>query len=309
MDKIIVVGPASQMLGMNLYRELKLASENDSLITCINTETKTFPDGENYLRLNIDDETLIEGKEVIIIQSTGPSSDGDQNSRIFELFMMVDAVKRMGSSKIIIVIPYLAYARQDKIFRPGESQFANVILRIINSLQIDELYVVDVHAPGVLKELIVNKVVNIDSMKVLADHVKSLGAKDIVVVSPDKGAIERSKAFAKHFGEDVPVEFFEKKRDVKTGEILMQGQLTLKNKDVVIADDIIATGGTMATAIKLSRESGANKIFAVATHALLLQQARFRILNAGADYIIGTDSIDNEVSKVSLAKAISDYLK
>ena len=309
MEKIIVVGPASQMLGMNLYHELKLASGNNSLITCINTETKTFPDGENYLRLNIDDETLIEGKEVIIIQSTGPSSDGDQNSRLFELFMMVDAVKRMGGSKIIVVIPYLAYARQDKIFRPGESQFANVILRIINSLQIDELYVVDVHAPEVLKELIVNKVVNIDSMKVLADHVKSLGAKDIVVVCPDKGAIERSKAVAKHFGEDVPVEFFEKKRDVKTGDIVMEGQLTLKNKDVVIADDIIATGGTMATAIKLSRESGAHKIFAVATHALLLQQARFRILNAGADYIIGTDSIDNEVSKVTLAKAISDYLK
>ncbi|MFX1276145.1 MAG: ribose-phosphate diphosphokinase [Promethearchaeota archaeon] len=301
MEKILLVGPASQILGIKIGQELG--------IPCINTETKTFPDGENYLRLNIDDETLIEGKEVIIIQSTGPSSNGNQNSRIFELLMMVDAIKRMGAMKIIIIIPYLAYARQDKIFRPGESQFANVILNIINSLQIDELYVVDVHAPEVLKELIVNKVVNIDSMKFLADYVKSLGAKDIVVVSPDKGAIERSRTFAKHFGENVPVEYFEKKRDVKTGEIVMEGQIDLKNKDVVISDDIIATGGTMATAIKLSKESGANKVYAVATHALLLQQAKYRILNAGADEIIGTDSIDNEVSKVSLAKAISDYLK
>ena len=301
MAKILVVGPASQLLGVRIARELG--------IECINTETKTFPDGENYLRLNIDDETIIEGKEVIIVQSTGPSSNGDQNQRLFELFMMISAVKRMGAIKIILVIPYLAYARQDKIFRPGETQFADVILQIIDSLRIDELYVVDVHAPEVLKELVVNKVINIDSMKILADYIKSLGAKEIVVVSPDKGAIDRSKAFAKHFGEDVQVDVFEKKRDVKTGDITMTGQLSLENKDVVISDDIIATGGTMATAIKLSKKSGANKIYVVATHALLLQQARFRILNAGADDIIGTDSIDNEAAKVSLAKAIADYLK
>lgn len=102
---------------------------------------------------------------------------------------------------------------------------------------------------------------------------------------------------------------FEKSRDVKTGEITMSGKLSLKDKDVVVSDDIIATGGTMATAIKLAKESGAKKIYAVATHALLLQNARFRILEAGADEIIGTDSIDNEVSKVSLAKLIASYLK
>jgi ribose-phosphate pyrophosphokinase len=145
-------------------------------------------------------------------------------------------------------------------------------------------------------------------MKLLADYIKSLGAKDIVVVSPDKGALERSKAFARHFGENIPVDVFEKKRDVKTGEITMSGELSLEDKDVVIADDIIATGGTMASAIKLSKESGAKKVYAAATHALMLENAKFRILNAGADEIIGTDSIDNEMSKVSLAEIIIDYL-
>ena len=146
-------------------------------------------------------------------------------------------------------------------------------------------------------------------MGILADYIKSLGAKNIVVVSPDKGAIERSEAFARHFGKEIPVDYFDKKRDVKTGEIVMKGSLSLINRDVIIADDIIATGGTMANAIKIVKESGANKIYAVATHALLLQQAAYRILNAGADEIIGTDSIDNEVAKVSLAKAIAQYLK
>jgi len=299
-EKILIVGPASQILGVKIAQELE--------IEAINTEVKRFPDGENYLRINIEDETLIADKEVIIIQSTGPSSSGNQNSRLMELFMMIDSVKRMGAARIIVVAPYLAYARQDKTFRPGESQFADVIFRIINSMGIDEFYSVDIHAPEVMDECSC-KAINIDPMKLLADYISSKEANDIVVVAPDEGAIERSKAFAKHFGENVPVDVFEKERDVKTGEIKMTGTLSLKDKDVVIADDIIATGGTMASAIKLARKSGANKIFAVATHALLLDQAKFRILKAGADEIIGTDAIDNEVSKVSLAKIIADYLK
>ena len=300
MKRILVIGPASQMLGMRIKKELELES--------INTETKTFPDGENYLRINIEDETFFEEKEVIIIQSTAPSAGADQNARFLELLMMIESVKRMGSKRVIVIVPYLAYARQDKIFRPGECSFAKNILKLINSLNIDEFYTVDIHNPDVLKELSC-KAVNINSMGMLADYVKSLGAKNIVVVSPDKGAIERSEAFARHFGNEIPVDYFHKKRDVKTGEITMQGDLSLKNRDVIIADDIIATGGTMANAIKIAKDSGAHKIYAIATHALLLQQAAFRILNAGADEIIGTDSIDNEVAKVSLAKAIAQYLK
>ena len=95
----------------------------------------------------------------------------------------------------------------------------------------------------------------------------------------------------------------------ETGKIKMTGALSLKGKDIVIADDIIATGGTMATAIKLAKKNGAHTIYVVATHALLLDQAKFKILKAGADEIIGTDSIDNEASKASLAKIIADYLK
>ncbi len=298
--KILITGPASQILGLKIAQELG--------IEAINTETKNFPDGENYLRINIEDETIIAGKEVIIVHSTGPSSSGNQNSRLLELLMMIDSVKRMGAIKIIVVVPYLAYARQDKIFRPGESQFGYVIIRLINSLGIDEFYVVDIHAPSIIDECIC-KAINIDSMKLLADYVKAKGARDIVVIAPDKGAIERSTAFSKHLGENIPVEVLEKERDVKTGKIQMSGNLNLKDKDIVIADDIIATGGTMATAIKLAKESGARKVFAVATHALLLEQAKFRIIKAGADEIIGTDSIDNEASKVSLAKVIADYLK
>ncbi|MHA1458966.1 MAG: ribose-phosphate diphosphokinase [Promethearchaeota archaeon] len=299
MKKILIVGPASQILGIKIAKELD--------IDYYNTETKTFPDGENYLRINVDRDSLIEGTEVIIVQSTGPSSSENQNGRLIELLMMIEAVKKMNAAKIVVVIPYLAYARQDDVFRSGECKFAQLVLRLIDSMRIDELYVVDIHSPKTLEE-IQCKCVNIDSMNILADYIKSLNIKNIVVVAPDKGAVERSKAFAMHFGDNVPVDYFEKVRDVKSGEITMSGKLSLKNRDVIISDDIIATGGTMAKAIKILKKEGANRIFAVATHALLLQNARYRILNAGADDIIGTDSIDNEVSKVSLSKAIVDYL-
>ncbi len=300
MERILIVGPASQLLGVKIARELGMKY--------LNTEYKTFPDGENYLRINLEDESLITGKEVIIVQSTGPSTSGNQNSRLMELFMMIDSVKRMKAEKVIVVVPYFAYARQDKIFRPGECKFANLIMRIINSFNLDEFYAVDIHAPEVLEELSC-RTGNIDSMETLAGYIKSIGAKDIVVVAPDKGSVDRSQAFAKHFGENTPVDFFDKHRDVKTGEITMTGKLSLKGKDIVIADDIIATGGTMATAIKLSKESGAKNVYAVATHALLLEQAKFKLITAGADEIIGTDSIDNEASKVSLAKLIASNLK
>ncbi|MFX1504273.1 MAG: ribose-phosphate pyrophosphokinase-like domain-containing protein, partial [Promethearchaeota archaeon] len=121
MKRILIAGPASQILGVKIAKELD--------IEVINTESKKFPDGENYLRINLEDETLISDKEVIIVQTTGPSANSDQNAKLLELFMMIDSVKRMGAKKIIVVVPYLAYARQDKIFRPGESQFGNVIFR------------------------------------------------------------------------------------------------------------------------------------------------------------------------------------
>ncbi|MFX0032272.1 MAG: ribose-phosphate diphosphokinase [Promethearchaeota archaeon] len=300
MEKLLIVGPGSQILGVKVAKELD--------IPAINTEFKHFADGENYIRINVGDEAIIKDKEVIIIHSTGPSSNVDQNERIIELFMIISSVKGMNPKKITVVVPYLAYARQDKIFRLGESPFAEILVKILDSLNIDGFYTVDVHNPDILKNFSC-EATNIDSMKLLADYVKSLQAKDIIVISPDKGAIERSKAFAKHFGKDTSVEYFEKERDVKTGDIKMLGKLDLKNKDVVIADDIISTGGTMAEAIKLAKEGGARKIYAVATHALMLQQAKFRILKAGADEIIGTDSIDNELAKVSLAKVISEHLK
>lgn len=300
MEQIIIVGPASQLLAMRCAKEMG--------IDTLSTEYKTFPDGERYLRINVTNDEQLKGKEVIIIQSTGSSAAGDQNQRYFELFMMISTSKRMGASKIKVVVPYFAYSRQDKVFRPGECLFAQTLCKQIENAGADEFYTIDMHATHVLDAFTI-PTHNLDPMKLLAESLKSLDIKDPIVVSPDKGAVDRSKAFASYFGENVEVAVFSKERDVVTGQIKMTGELPVSGKDVIIADDIIATGGTMASAIKISKKSGARKVYAVGTHALLIVNAVHTIMSAGTDVIVGTDTIDTPVSSVSMAKLLAENLK
>lgn len=296
---MIVIGPSSQLLGMRTAIKTGLSF--------VQTEYKKFPDGECYIRIDVEDESIVAEKEVIIIQTLGAGNHADQNQRILELLMMISSIKRMGAKKIRIISPYLAYARQDKVFRPGEALIANLICKMIETAGADEFYTVDVHAEQVLKSFSI-PAINLSPMKLLAEYVKTLDLRDPVIVSPDKGAMKRSKSFAQHFGKNTLVEVFSKERDVITGEMIMTGTLNVKNKDVIIADDIISTGGTMASAIQISKKSGARKVYAVGTHLLLIEDAIARILHAGVDEIIGTDTIQNPFAKVSMTDLLADAI-
>lgn len=299
-EKIIIVGPASQTIATKVAKIMNTKA--------ISTEAKVFPDGECYIRLEIEDENVIKGKEVIIIQSTGANAQGNQNQRFMELFMMISAVKRIGAEKIKLVIPYFGYARQDKVFRPGEAIFAQDLCRMIENAGISELFVIDMHAPEVFNVLKIPWH-NLDPMEALANEIKKFDLKDPAVICPDKGAYERSRDFAKFLGPNVPVEQFNKKRDVKTGEIKMEGELKVKDKDVIIADDIIATGGTMASAIGIAKKTGARSIYAVGTHALLIKNAVYTLLSAGTDKIVSTDTVDSPSYVVSMAEVVAKALK
>jgi ribose-phosphate pyrophosphokinase len=301
LDQIVLVGPASQALALKVAQELG--------VKAIATEYKQFPDGENYLRWQIEDEKLVKGKGVIIVQTLGAGNGPGkgQNDRMLELFMMIDSAKRMGAGKIKVVVPYLAYSRQDKVFRPGECKFAELVLRLLESCGADEFFTIDVHAPEIFTAVKI-QCHSLDPMKPLADYLRGLKLKNPVVVSPDKGSRDRSAQFAASLGANIPVVEFDKKRDVKTGEVKMVGNASVGGKEVIIADDIIATGGTMSLAIKIAKESGASRVFAVATHPLLIGNGQFNLINAGAE-IIGTDCIDSKFSQVSMAKLIADAVR
>jgi ribose-phosphate pyrophosphokinase len=299
MEKLIVIGPASQLLGMRTVLKTGL--------DYVETEYKRFPDGECYIRIKLEDESVIAGKEIVLIQTLGASNHADQNQRLLELIMMISSLKRMGSAKIRVFVPYLAYARQDKAFRPGESLIAHLVCSMIENAGADEFYTIDVHADHIL-EMFTIPAFNLNPMKLLAEYVKTKNLQNPVVVSPDKGAVQRSKSFAKFFGKHVPVEEFSKERDVVTGDIKMTGEFNVDKMDVIISDDIISTGGTMSSAIKIAKKSGARKVYAIGSHLLLIQDAITKILGAGADEIIGTDTLMNPFAQVSMADLLSEAI-
>ena len=299
-EQIVIAGPSSQGLAVKLANFL-----NAEIVA---TENKVFPDGECYLRIDVDDDAKIAKKDVIIVQTTGAGALADQNQRLAELIMMISAAKRMEANKIRVIMPYFAYSRQDKAFRPGECIYANEILRWIEVAGATEFYTIDIHAEKVMKVFTI-PAYNLDPMDILAKEVNKRNLNNPIVICPDKGAYERSRAFAKYLGENIPVVQFEKKRDVKTGEITMKGEMDVGGRDVIIADDIIATGGTMAMAIGIAKQTGATKIYAVGTHPLLIKNAVFKLMKAGTSEIIGTDTLDSSSMQTTMAEVIGTAIQ
>ena len=298
-EKIVIAGPSSQGLAVQIAKSLSAP--------IVATENKVFPDGECYLRIDVQDDAQLANHDVIIVQTTGANAAGNQNQRIMELIMMISAAKRAGAAKIRVVVPYFAYSRQDKAFRPGESIFANDICRWIQAAGATDFYTVDMHAEKVLETFKI-PAHSLDPMEILASELKKRNISDPVVICPDKGAYERSRAFAAYLGKDTPVVQFNKKRDVKTGEITMDGELDVGNKTVIIADDIIATGGTMALAISIAKKAGAKAIYAVGTHPLLIKNAMHTLMTAGTNEIIGTDTLDSPCMQASMAEIIASAI-
>jgi len=291
--RFVIAGPASQSLAVQVGTLLN--------VPVIETEAKKFPDGENYIRLNVEDETQFKNSEMIIVQT----ADFPQNDHFMELFYLISIAKRVGAVRIPVVVPYLAYSRQDKVFRPGEAISASLLLTFIERAGATEFVTVDIHAPEVFSAVRI-PCHSLDPMPLLAQHLKNRMLVNPVVISPDKGSRDRSKQFADLLGAELVL--FDKSRDRITGEIEMRGDIKLDGKDVAIADDIIATGGTMATALKLAKKGGARNIFALCTHALLIGNAQYKLGSIGCE-IIGTNATSSPVSVVSVAPIIADHFK
>jgi len=291
---IILPGPASQILGVKVANLLKNATIGE-------ISFKQFPDGEEYVKIEDD----VKDEDVVIIQTTFPN----QNKCLMQLFLIIDAIKELEPNSITIVIPYFAYSRQDKRFKKGEPLSASVISSIIKNLSGDlfkKLITFDIHSEKIL-EFFNGKAVNISAMSLFGEYFKNSGIQNVYCLAPDKSATPRAKTIADILG--CNFSYLEKTRDLTTGEITTKVKdLDVKDVNVIIADDIISTGGTMVKAIEILKNQGANNIYICATHALLIGNSKFRIYRAGAADIIGTDTVLNECSKISIAPLIVDEL-
>jgi len=287
---IVVPGPASQSLGQ------KVAETLNAQIVSVNL--KGFPDGEYCIRFDGD----LGGEEVVVVQSTGPPQD----TNVMQLLLMLDAAKDLGAEKITAVVPYLAFARQDKRFLPGEVVSAETVVKLIEACGIDRFVTVNIHSKTILDRFSV-PAENLSAITLLAEHFKSRGFDGAFSLSPDKGAVGLAEEADRVLGGGCG--WLRKERDRYTGEIQVEEKiLNVKGRDVIVFDDIISTGGTTARAVKMLKTQGARRVYAACVHPLLIGEAEQKIIESGAEEIVGTDSISSSVRTVSLAPLIAEAL-
>jgi ribose-phosphate pyrophosphokinase len=283
----IVPGPASRALGERVARLIGAET--------ITVASRTFPDGETYIRL----EGNVSGDHVVIVQTTGPPQDANLTS----LALMADAAKRSGAKKVTAVVPYLAYARQDKIFLQGETVSAAVIAKMLKEAGVDELLTVNVHEKRALASFPF-PARTVSAISLLAEHFVQRGFKGAFALAPDKGAMYIADEAKLVLGGRS--DHLEKKRDRYTGEVKTETkELDVKNEICIVFDDVITVGDTVINSARILKATGAGKVFVACVHPLLVGDAEKRILEAGVEEIIGTDSIPSRVSKVTLAPLIS----
>ncbi|MFX1562507.1 MAG: ribose-phosphate diphosphokinase [Promethearchaeota archaeon] len=268
----------------------------------LDTEIKRFPDGEIYARFLGD----VAGKDVVLVQSLGH----EPNQYLIELFLMLDALKDMKARRVITVLPYFAYARQDERFKQGEAVSVKTISRLIEAAGADHIFTIDSHRHRVVDQTHLTKI-PLDDLSAMSVLAKYMAAKyqmhQPAIIGPDAEAGAWAKIAADTLGVDF--DSLEKKRfDAETVEIRPR-KLDVKGRDVLIVDDIISTGNTIIKAIEVLKENGAKDIYVACTHPLLVLNALVRIYQAGAIDVVGTDTVHSPISLVSVAPVIADAVK
>jgi len=277
--------PLAKKISLDLHAEYK------------NIELRIFADGESKIRLD-----NMAKKNCIIVHSTYPPTD----QHLMQLFMIMYKCKEDGAKDICVVSPYLAYTRQDKIFVDGEIITINLVGKILACLGITKLITIDTHKPNALNYSFAT--IDLTAIPSLSSYVKhNLTMNNPIVISPDEGGIERAKKFAGLINANSLS--LVKTRDRFTGDVSISllDQGPLKNCDALIVDDMISTGASIMKTIELLKKYHIGDVYAICTHALLLDDAKQKLLNAGIKEVISTNSIPNEFAKVDLSSVISNY--
>jgi ribose-phosphate pyrophosphokinase len=239
-----------------------------------------FPDGEISVKIQSD----VRGADVFVVQSTC----APVNDHLMELLIMVDALKRASAARITTVIPYFGYARQDRKDEGRVPISAKLVANLIQASGADRVLTIDLHAAQIQGFFDI-PLDHLYAMRVFAKYVRKLELGELVVASPDVGGMKTAWSYAKRFGARLAV--VEKRRtsaeNVEVGFVIGD----VENKNVILVDDLIATGGTIAKAAKLLREKGAREVFIMATHAVFCGRAIEKLREAPVKEIIVTDTI------------------
>ncbi|MFW0884011.1 ribose-phosphate diphosphokinase [Candidatus Acidulodesulfobacterium sp. H_13] len=259
-----------------------------------NAEVYSFSDGETFININEN----VRGSDIFLVQST--SNPVDKN--LIELLIMIDAMKRASAKRITAVIPYYGYARQDRKTASRVPITAKLVADIITTAGANRVLSMDLHA-GQIQGFFNIPVDHLYAAPVLVEHIKEKGynSSDIVVVSPDTGAVERARAFARHLGANLAI--IDKRRIKANVAEVMNVIGDVRDKTAILLDDMIDTAGTIAQGAEALLNNGAKDVIAMVTHGVLSGEAMKRIDNSPIKELIITDTIDQK-NRPELSKKI-----
>jgi ribose-phosphate pyrophosphokinase len=262
-------------------------------------EIGRFSDGEVQVEITEN----VRGSDVFVVQSTCTPT----NDHLMELLLMLDALKRASARRITAVIPYYGYARQDRKVSPRVPISAKLVADLITAAGASRVLTVDLHA-GQIQGFFNVPVDNVYATPVLLDYLRErLGRRDVTVISPDAGGVERARAFAKRLEANLAIIDKRRSRPNEVAEMQIIGDVD--GRAAVIIDDMVDTAGTLCAAAAAVRAAGAPVVLACATHAVLSGPAIARLRESSIDELIVTDTIplraDNRLAKIRVLTVAS----
>lgn len=262
-------------------------------------EIQKFSDGE----ISPYYKESVRGCDVFIINSTFAPSDN-----LMELLLLIDAAKRASAKYVTVVIPYFGYARQDRKDRPRVSIGAKLVANLVSAAGANRIMTCDLHA-GQIQGFFDIPVDHLDGSYIFVPYVRSLQLDNLLIASPDVGGTKRARAFAKHFEVDMVVIDKYRKRANEVASMQVIGNV--ENKDIVLVDDLVDTGGTLSKASIVLKEEGARSVRAICTHPILSGNAYENIENSALEELMVTDTIplDRESTKIKVLSVANLFAK
>ncbi len=282
-ELMILTGTANQGLANAICKELSTE--------LVPTLCETFSDGE----IRIEIGASVRGQDVFIVQPTCAPA----NFHIMQLCLMLDALKRASASRVTAIIPYFGYARQDRKVSPRAPISAKLMADFISHAGAQRVVTIDLHA-GQIQGFFNCPVDNLFASRTLLEHLPKVANDEIVMVSPDAGGVERTRAIAKLL--DTTIAIVDKRRDKPNQAIATHVIGDVEGKIAVLVDDMIDTAGTMCAGAQVLLDNGAKEVYACATHGIFSGQAIERIENSSFKEIIVTDSIPLSIAAQNCSK-------
>lgn len=291
----IIAGSSSQLLGEGIAKAF--GNEMGKVII------QRFSDGEFAPSI----EETVRGKDVIIVQSTFPPSDN-----LMELLLLIDAAKRASAKRIIAIMPYFGFARQDRKDKPRVPIGAKLVANLLTAAGVNRVITMDLHAEQIQGFFEV-PVDHLYASTLFVPMLQQMNIENLVMAAPDTGGTKRANAYAKALGCDLAICYKQRKVANQIESMTVIGDV--KGKNVVIVDDMIDTAGTLCKAAEMMLENGALSVRAICTHPVLSGQAYERIENSQLTEVIVSDSIPlkedvvkNKIKVISTAQLFGDVL-